>query len=358
MRNETVDVLRAVAAIMVCLFHFTNGQHHFWEVSVLRPVGAFGWMGVEVFFVISGFIVPYSMARANYMLALWPRFMAKRLIRLEPPYLVSIGLVMLLGLAASATPGFRGQPIDWQLSQVAAHVGYLNAFLGLPWLNPVYWSLAVEFQFYVLVGLALPALSMGTPATRIGLVALLAALPLLLPTTKGGLVIPCLPFFAAGLFTFLLAQGLIQRWVYWSALLALAIYLFVVSGLALMLSAALPAAIIATVRLPRIGPIAWLGTISYSIYLLHVPVGGRVMNLASRLAPTPATEAAAVAIAFAASISAAYALYTLVERPARDLAGAVPYNKKPAPGVSSEHAFHTPRPHDKDRTTGERRFER
>ena len=78
-RNETVDALRAAAALSVCFFHFTHGQSYFQDVSIVRPAGAFGWLGVEVFFVISGFIVPYSMARAGYRLAMWPRFMAKRL---------------------------------------------------------------------------------------------------------------------------------------------------------------------------------------------------------------------------------------------------------------------------------------
>ena len=159
-RNETVDALRGLAALSVCFFHFTNGTH-FRATSYLAPIGAYGWLGVEVFFVISGFIVPYAMLRAGYTLSAWPTFMVKRLIRLEPPYLVSIAIVMLLGIASTMAPGFQGPPIDWTPAQIAGHLGYLNTFLGLPWLNPVYWSLAIEFQFYVLIGLVMPALRRG-----------------------------------------------------------------------------------------------------------------------------------------------------------------------------------------------------
>jgi peptidoglycan/LPS O-acetylase OafA/YrhL len=291
----------------------------------MRPAGAFGWVGVEVFFVISGFVVPYSMARANYALALWPRFMAKRLIRLEPPYLVSIVMVVLLALASSVAPDFRGPPIDWTMPQIAAHLAYLNAFVDLPWLNPVYWSLAIEFQYYMLLGLALPAMCAGSAATRISLVAAVAALPLLTPSTEGWLILSYLPTFAAGILTFLLVQGLIPRWMYWGALAMLAAYLSAIRGELVTLAVIATAAIIATVRLPRVRPNAWLGAISYSVYLLHVPVGGRVMNLASRLPATPAIEVAAVTIAFAGSIMAAYGLHLLVERPARDLAALVRY---------------------------------
>jgi peptidoglycan/LPS O-acetylase OafA/YrhL len=67
-----LDGLRAISVIAVVFYHAGFSWMHG------------GFLGVEVFFVISGFIVPYSMVRANYGLSLWPRFMAKRLIRLEP----------------------------------------------------------------------------------------------------------------------------------------------------------------------------------------------------------------------------------------------------------------------------------
>src|SRR5262249_41982624 len=159
-------------ALSVCVFHLNFG--------ILRPWTSYCWLGVEVFFVISGFIVPYSMARAGYRLTLWPQFMMKRLIRLEPPYLVSIALVMVLGYASTMAPDFRGLPFDWQWPQLLAHIGYINAFVGWPWLNGVYWSLAIEFQFYMLIGLALPALLACSRATRLVVLAITASLPLLI----------------------------------------------------------------------------------------------------------------------------------------------------------------------------------
>ena len=131
-RNHTVDALRALAALWVCLFHFTSAT----------GIGAYGYLGVTIFFVISGFIVPYSMMRGGYTIAAWPTFMLKRLARLEPPYLASIGLILALG----AFDMFRGFPQEWTAAQIVGHLGYANAFLGLPWLNGPYWSLAVNFS--------------------------------------------------------------------------------------------------------------------------------------------------------------------------------------------------------------------
>jgi peptidoglycan/LPS O-acetylase OafA/YrhL len=325
-RNETVDALRGLAALSVCLFHFTNGQN-FQATSYLIPVGQYGWLGVEVFFVISGFIVPYAMLRAGYTLSAWPTFLAKRLVRLEPPYLVSIIIVLLLAIASTVAPGFRGAPIDWSLLQIAGHLGYLNTVLGLPWLNPVYWSLAIEFQFYILIGLTLPALVAAPVSLRLATIVVLALLPSALPQASAATIVPALPFFAAGLVTFLLAVGLIRPAAYWTTLAALGIALVAARGWAEASAAVVPAAAIATLRLPRVGPVAWLGAISYSLYLLHVPVGGRVVNLATRVSASPVFELVGVAVAFALAIAAAAMLHALIERPSRDLAARIPYRQ-------------------------------
>lgn len=196
-RNQTADALRALAALWVCLYHFTGGV----------GIGAFGYLGVTIFFVISGFIVPYSMMRGRYVIASWPRFMLRRLIRLEPPYLVSVALLLTLGVIDM----LAGTAPAWTAAQIVGHLGYVNAFLGLPWLNSVYWSLAVEFQFYVLIGLALPLLLAGTSATRIAALALVACLPLLLPTRSNATIFPFLSVFAMGILTFLRSSDMIGR---------------------------------------------------------------------------------------------------------------------------------------------------
>lgn len=327
-RNETVDALRGFAALAVCFFHFSNDVGPFATVSSLPPWVAYGRYGVDVFFVISGFIVPYAMARANYSLAIWHRFMVRRLIRLEPPYLVSIVVVIAIGLAASATPWFKGATPDYNPWDVATHLGYLNAYLGKPWLNPVYWSLAIEFQYYVLIALIFPALVAGSQVTRLTIVAILAVAPFLVPA-GGWFVAFYLPIFSAGILTFLLAQNLISSTTYWTALAALAAYMFYVSDSARGLTSSVvtiaTAITIASVRLPRIRALAWLGAISYSLYLLHAPIGSRVLNITSRLGITPAIELLAILLSVAASLVAAHVLYLLVERPSQEAAKHISY---------------------------------
>ena len=291
-RNETVDALRGLAALGVCIFHLWSPTsqpilHSIFPVSAVTHYGLFG---VTVFFVISGFIIPYTMDRAAYEIRFFPRFLLRRLARLEPPYLASIAFVLLLGFAGAASPGFRGQPFEFDLPQTLSHVGYLTGILGYPWLNIVYWTLAIEFQFYILIAIFFPLLATRRPAAQTGVIIVCAAAPLLTPSIPAPtaeaffptLILPLLPAFAAGVLTFKLLTGRAQGVWYWPALGTLTLLTAWRDGIPFAVAAGATAAIIATVHLPRIRPLAYLGAISYSLYLVHVPISVRLSNLASR----------------------------------------------------------------------------
>ena len=76
----SVEYLRGLAALSVTWFHLTNTYSLNW----VRESGSLGWLGVEAFFVISGFIIPYSLHRSGYTLRDFPNFMLRRIVRLEP----------------------------------------------------------------------------------------------------------------------------------------------------------------------------------------------------------------------------------------------------------------------------------
>jgi peptidoglycan/LPS O-acetylase OafA/YrhL len=324
-RNETVDMLRALAALAVCLFHFTRFDY-FTGVSVIEPICRYGSLGVEVFFVTSGFIVPYAMQRGGYTLRAWPTFMWKRLLRLEPPYLVSIALVLVLDLIALQLKGPHDAPLPWDTAHVASHVGYLTGVMGFSWLNPVYWTLAIELQFYLLCSLIVPMLvALERRLSRIAIILALAVLPLLLPSASELTLLPYLRAFALGLLTFLATSELITRGQFWFSIAALAALVFATLPLAVAFAGIATALVIACVRLRHLAPIAWLATLSYSLYLVHVPIGGRLVTLGARLPTTAWLEIVLVILALAASLGAAYALYVAVERPSRLLAGRLQY---------------------------------
>ena len=101
-RIEVVELLRGVAALSVAWFHFTNGGGLL-KSGWLKASGSYDWLGVEAFFVISGFIIPYSMYRGGFR---FPRhfgaFLLKRIIRLDPPYLIAAMLSLSLWYVSAA----------------------------------------------------------------------------------------------------------------------------------------------------------------------------------------------------------------------------------------------------------------
>jgi peptidoglycan/LPS O-acetylase OafA/YrhL len=74
-------------------------------------------------------------------------------------------------------------------------------------------------------------------------------------------------------------------------------------------------------------PAARFGSISYSLYLLHVPVGGKIMNLGGRFAHSTPALAALLALAVGASILAAAVFYRFVELPSQRLSSAIPWRR-------------------------------
>jgi peptidoglycan/LPS O-acetylase OafA/YrhL len=62
-RIVTVDALRGVASLSVAWFHLTQPNPAL-APGIIKSSGAYGWLGVHIFFVISGFVIPYSLDKA------------------------------------------------------------------------------------------------------------------------------------------------------------------------------------------------------------------------------------------------------------------------------------------------------
>jgi peptidoglycan/LPS O-acetylase OafA/YrhL len=309
----TIDYLRGIAALAVVWFHCTAGSgviHDGW----LYRSGSYGWLGVEMFFAISGFVIPYSLHRSGYCRADFGRFLLKRIARLDPPYFADILVCLALSYLVTLAPGFRGAPPHYTWGQLAAHVAYVNSFVHLRWINVVFWSLGIEFQYYLLAGLSFPLLVARRPAVRFGFLALLLALSLLI--RNEALLFRYLPLFAAGMLAFQSRAGLISRSALFVGLGA--------TGVAgpIAIVGIVTALLIRYVELPA-SRLTAMGAISYSLYLLHVPVGGKIMNLGGRFAHGAPELAALLALAVGASIAAAAIFYRYVERPSQRLSSAI-----------------------------------
>lgn len=335
-------MLRGVASLAVCWFHltsFTYASPDGWFYSPLRRTGVYGWLGVEVFFVISGFVIPYSLHRAGYRLAFYPSFILKRLIRLDPPYIVSIAFVLAVAFGHAFlkghAPQVEGEPIGW--ARVLLHLGYSNVFFGYEWLNPSFWTLAVELQYYLLAGLAYPLFATDSAWPRRLTFLGCAATSLLAERELAGGVTPYsnfivrfIPLFLFGVATFQRRAGLVGRAEYLLALTAAALCGLAAVGVHSTV-AGLLAVVVIKVYKRRSAAADFLSKISYALYLLHWPVGHLVLSiLGMKLlrAETDAARSLVIFVALAACIASAYALYVAVERPAQRWASGLKYGTR------------------------------
>jgi len=318
-----IQGLRGVAALAVAWFHLSSGVHGL-NFGIIGRSGLYGYLGVDVFFVISGFILPYTMYRARYSVRNFWAFMAKRLIRVEPPYLISIVLTISLWAASGWSPLFKGGPVQVNWTQLALHLGYLIPYFPkYHWLNIVYWTLAVELQYYVVLSLTFPFFISRKPAIRIAACLLFAGSSLVM--RNYGSLPQFAPLFLIGIAGMLRTSGIASR-LEFAGLVVIAAGLGYksVSGYEVLAALAALACITCLKSVPA--PLLFIGDLSYSLYLLHEIIGRRAIHLAGRFCP-PDFAGGLPVLALLVSLIAAFFMYRVVELPAKRLAGKIRYRQ-------------------------------
>jgi peptidoglycan/LPS O-acetylase OafA/YrhL len=81
------------------------GTLPFFRATALKASGTYGYLGVQLFFVISGFVIPYSLSLRSYRIKTdGLGFLGRRIVRIQPAYLVSTVLIVVLQVASALTP--------------------------------------------------------------------------------------------------------------------------------------------------------------------------------------------------------------------------------------------------------------
>ncbi len=311
-----VGALRGFAALAVCWFHFTFGQSHW-----LKWSGQYGWLGVECFFVISGFIIPFSLYQYRYSIRDYFRFLGKRLARLHPPYLASIVVVIAFYLATiSIFPHANIPRLDLSMRQFVYHFFYLNDFVGKDWLNVAYWTLSIELQWYLLLGFTFPLV-----ASRHWLVQIAGAMLMLIgyrlvPSVH--VIFHSVPIFLIGIFVFQYKMGLSSAWRMLLSIAAMFALMKTPIGMPVAIVATVTGLLIAFATLENRW-CNWLGEISYSLYLLHIPVGLNVMAFLSRLPYSGSYMVVVDLVCVAICLYTSWLFYCWIEGPSQRWSSAI-----------------------------------
>ena len=321
-RIDVINALRAFAALAVAWGHFVAGQGKWLSLS-----GKYGYLGVHIFFVISGFVIPWSLYRGRYALRDYPRFLLKRNIRLYPPYVASIAVSVLAANFVMA-PLLHFPPVTVTGRSLFYHLTYLNDIVRVPWINVVYWTLAIEFQWYLVVGLMFPLLATRNAAARFaGLAGMMLAY---FAVGNDRLIFHSIPIFLVGVFVFQYRVGLIgvRQMLGLIAVMVLAM-LGPIAGVVAFVSV-VTAMLIAFTNFhsPAMDRV---GDVSYSLYLLHLPIGVALIGILSARLPYSGSYMMVLdVVGVAASLAAAWAMYQIVEKPSQTMSSAIKFRRPAA----------------------------
>ena len=316
-----IKFLRAFASLSVCWFHLTNGNINFLDDGFLKDSGKYGWVGVEIFFVISGFILPYALVRSNYKLKNYGKFILKRLARLEPPFILTIIVVILLNYISSLMPFYKGQSFFIDFTGLVLHFGYLNAFFNYQWVNPVFWTLAIEFQYYIIIGLVTPLLFFRK---NISLILFIIICSLSFYFQKDSHIGYWINLFVLGFISTQYYCEVISRKRYLFCLSLIVVIILFKYGTVQTIASLFAIFCIFFINTNNF-IIGFFANISYSLYLIHIPIGGRIINLATRFDDNLITKILFLSLALFISIIASYLLYRYVEKPSKEIASKIIY---------------------------------
>lgn len=333
-RLAALDGLRFLAAASVVLYHLTARLNPGIDgrpadtFGTLSTFSAWGSVGAQVFFVISGFVILLTAWKSDL-----PRFAASRVSRLFPAYWVSV-LINAAIIGVLWTSGFSmlgGR--EPTVTQVLANLTMLQQPMGQPDMATSYWTLWIELLFYLLV-----ALLMRRHLTRNRVLAVAFLWPLAgllvadVPVLSTVLISQWSPFFAGGMALYVLYRfgHSLLPWLLVGYNAVLGVLVVVPFQAAILpadaqletddlvagLLAVATFALVALVTLTPLSRLRWrwltfLGALTYPVFLIHETVGWAVLR-----AGVPALGSSlALIAALGAVLVAALALHYLVEKP-------------------------------------------
>ena len=349
---HNLQILRGVACLLVVAYHLAGSERGYGlSFSPMRPLLWFGYSGVDLFFVLSGFIIATTCRADLGRIAKLPRYLFRRAWRIYPTYWAALILAAIFFEATSPEPLIRA---EWT-TEVTDTLLLLPQPI-VPRIVPVAWTLSYELMFYAAFGLlfilprvaAVPVLAGWAglvvtatltnthPGNRF---AALAASPFVLEFLAGALIAWCPARLSRRI-----AAGILVAAAVW--LVGFSMILFnpdpnwlPVTTPPRVLAFGVPASLIvfAMVGWERTaGRLDWhwlktAGDASYSIYLLHVPclVLTMYLTLLVKWSHSRLGHTAWLLVMFVGAVVPGLLLYRWVERPLLNLVK----RKKPAGSV-------------------------
>ena len=309
-------MLRGFAALSVCLFHYVCTTTGYIQNELILNIFNFGSRGVQVFFIISGMVIPLSMITLGYKYSSFKVFILKRFIRIEPPYLVSVTIGVFFLYSRNFLLPAGTIDVTPSLRDIVLHFGYLIPFVdGAKWVNTVYWTLSVEFQYYLYLALIFPLVLSNKAAYR-GVFYLLLLIPPFFVESHA-FFFHWSAFFLLGIAYILWITEKVTALEYFIVTFLCVISLAFNNELLDLFVGIITVAVIHFFRNFTFNYGKRLGNISYSLYLLHTLIGGAFVNVMSHKFTLPYQKFIVILIGVLISLAAAALFYRFIEKPSQ-----------------------------------------
>lgn len=337
-RYQSLDLWRGLAALLVTVFHafasYTGASYGDYHpiVGACWLVGGNGWLGVHIFFVVSGYCIAAAVDAGVTRKRSVANFLRDRVLRIYPAYWAALVFAALVG---ALTAPFIGKspatalPQSW--TNFIADIFLVQPFFTDHFFLLVSWSLAYEVCFYAMCALGMLLLLARCPAALVlglgGGFALLALIGPAVPFPLG-----LWPEFYLGVLSFTVLRAWQARNLRAALLAALIGLVLIVIGV--VTKSSYPLTMYATASVTALGlvllhpfdskmsevkwlkPLAFLGVISYSLYLVHLIVVSKTMNLSKRFVDIDSLWVLPVVLfATVAAIVTGVLFYRFVEAP-------------------------------------------
>ncbi|PPC89126.1 MAG: hypothetical protein CTY34_12495 [Methylobacter sp.] len=318
---DSLELLRGIAVIAVCFCHFghalSSGNAFAKMFDAFHVYGAYG---VQIFFVVSGFVIPLSLHKSRYNFSHYGLFLLKRLARLHPPYLFALVLSFIIGYASYR---MRGLDFPETIESILLSMFYLH----ISEINPVFWTLVVEAQYYLLIGLGFVWL---TKYPRLFLIVGMPIIILISQSPISGYIrlFEFINYFLIGVVGFLIYAKLGSLRLNIAGLIGILLIDFAIYDLAPVVASLLTICVILFFRFPIPAGIAFPGKISYSLYLIHYPIGVKFINLLVRYV-SPSLSWVLFPIAIILVTVIAWLFWKIIENPSAELSSSVKYKTSP-----------------------------
>ncbi|WP_411843829.1 acyltransferase family protein [Salinicoccus sp. HZC-1] len=319
-RFTEIDALRGLAALAVVLFHYTTRYEERFggESGGYSEIFSFGEFGVQLFFIISGFVIYMSILKVKSV----SDFAIKRSFRLYPAYIFAVVLTFTVVTLASI------EQLKIDLLPALVNLTMFQDFFGAPRVDGVYWTLRVEMTFYILMAILLffkvEKKVMPIVLTWISASVIIQLIHRSMDTDLTALIRE----FSIASFSHMFIIGIMFYciWQHGDQLKYYAVIaLCVIYDLAFMSieNALFTAAFVAAFYLIINNKMQFLsspvlvffGTISYPLYLIHQNIGYVILN---KMHEMGYTHPIFTAMLVGATILAAYIIFRYVEQPVQN----------------------------------------